>query len=158
NPVQDPTGFLGLGIQVGQGQDLDNKIYSEEIRLTSKSNGPLRWVGGFSYQYSDKALQTRAFVDLDGSASQINNPLLVTVNNNVRNHYASKGVCAQADYDFLPTLTLSGGLRYDRDEREQRDLVGKNFYNATFLAWQPKLTLTYKPAHDRTFYLTGSSG
>ena len=66
NPVQDPGGFLGLGFQVGQGQDLDDAIYSEELRLTSQSTGPLRWVGGLSYQYSDKTLQTRAFVDLDG--------------------------------------------------------------------------------------------
>ena len=46
NPVQDPGGFLNLGIQVGQGQDLNDAIYSEELRLTSKSKGPLRWVGG----------------------------------------------------------------------------------------------------------------
>jgi iron complex outermembrane receptor protein len=158
NPVQYPGGFLNLGFQVGQGQDLDDKIYSEEVRLTSKSNGPLRWVGGVSYQYSAKALQTRAFVDLDGSPSQIDNPNLVIVDNNVRNHYRSKGVFAQADYDFLPTLTLTGGLRYDRDEREQHDVVGDKFHNSTFLAWQPKLTLTYKPSRDQTFYLTGSSG
>src|SRR5205807_7584869 len=37
NPVQDPGGFLNFGIQVGQGQDLDDKIYSEELRFTSRS-------------------------------------------------------------------------------------------------------------------------
>src|SRR5262249_23144701 len=158
NRVQDPGGFLNLGFQVGQGQDLDNKIYSEEIRLTSKSSGPLRWVAGLSYQYSDKALQTRAFVDLNGGPSQIDNPALVILNNNVRNHYRSKGFFGQVDYDLLPALTLTGGLRYDHDDREQRDRVGSNFYNTTFLAWQPKLTLTYKPTRDQTFYMTGSSG
>ena len=158
NPVQDPGGFLNLGFQLGQGQDLDAKIYSEELRLTSKSGNPLRWVAGVSYQYSDKSLQTRAFVDLDGDPNQIYNPALVIVNNNVRNHYRSTGVFAQADYDLLPTLTLTGGLRYDTDRREQRDLVGNNFYNATFVGTQPKLTLAYKPTRDRTFYLTASSG
>lgn len=158
NPVQDPGGFLNLGIQVGQGQDLDTKIYSEELRLTSKSSGALRWVAGASYQYSDKALHTRAFVDLTGSADQINNPALVIVNNNVRNHYRSAGVFGQVDYDLLPVLTLSGGFRYDHDAREQRDLVGDNFYNATFVSSQPKLTLTYKPARNQTYYVTASSG
>jgi iron complex outermembrane receptor protein len=158
NPVQDPGGFLNFGFQGGQGQDLNDEIYSEELRLTSKSSGPLRWVGGLSYQYSQKSLQTRAFIDLDGSPSQIDNPALVIVDNNVRNHYRSTGFFGQADYDFLPTLTLTAGLRYDRDVREQRDLAGGNFYNATFVATQPKLTLTYKPSRDQTFYLTGSSG
>jgi len=102
--------------------------------------------------------RTRAFVDLNGSASQIDNPAQVIVNNNVRNHYRSKGFFAQADYDYMPTLTLTGGIRYDRDEREQRDIAGGHFYNATFLAWQPKLTLTYKPSREQTFYLTASSG
>ncbi len=158
NPVQDPGGFLNLGFQVGQGQDFDEKIYSEELRLTSNSSGPLRWVAGASYQYADKALRTRAFVDLDGSADQIDNPALGIVNNNVRNHYRSTGFFGQVDYDLLPVLTVTGGFRYDRDEREQRDLVGNNFYNATFVASQPKLTVTYKPARNQTYYLTASSG
>jgi iron complex outermembrane recepter protein len=158
NPVQDPTGFLGLGFQVGQGQDLDDKIYSEELRLTSQSTGPLRWVGGLSYQYSDKTLQTRAFVDLDGDTDQINDPALVIVNNNIRNRYRSQGVFGQVDYDILPQLTLSGGVRYDRDLRDQLDLVGGKSYHATFVATQPKLTLTYKPARELTFYGTASSG
>src|SRR5262249_58786637 len=83
NPVQDPGGFLNLGFQLGQGQDLDDKIYSEELRLTSRSGGPLRWVVGASYQYSDKPLQTPAFVDLNGDPSQIDNPALVIVDNNL---------------------------------------------------------------------------
>ncbi len=158
NPVQDPGGFLNLGFQLGQGQDLDNKIYSEELRLTSKSSGPLRWVVGASYQYSDKALRTRAFVDLNGAADQIDNPALVIVNNNVRNHYRSTGVFGQVDYDLLPVLTLTAGFRYDHDDREQRDLAGNSFYNATFVASQPKLTIAYKPARNQTYYLTASSG
>jgi iron complex outermembrane receptor protein len=158
NPVQDPGGFLNFGFQAGQGQDLNDEIYSEELRLTSRSDGALRWVGGLSYQYSDKWLQTRAFLDLDGSPSQIDNPNLSLVDQYVQNHYRSTGLFGQADYDLLPTLTLTGGLRYDRDVREQHDLIGGGFHNATFVATQPKLTLTYKPSHEQTLYLTASSG
>jgi iron complex outermembrane receptor protein len=158
NPVQDPGGFLNLGIQVGQGQDLSAKIYSQELRLTSKSGSPLRWVVGASYQYLDKYLQTRAFVDLDGTPEQIYNPALVIVNNNVRNMYHSFGGFGQVDYDLLPTLTLTAGLRYDHDARTQRDLVNNTSADTTFLAWQPKLVLAYKPTHDQTYYLTASSG
>jgi len=158
NPVQDPGGFLNLGFQVGQGQDLDDKIYSEELRLTSATGGPWHWVVGTAYQYSDKSLQTRAFVDLNGSPDQIDNPALGIVDNNVRNQYRSTGVFGQVDYDLLPTLTLTAGLRYDHDDREQRDLVNDIAYHATFLALQPKATITWKPKKNRMLYLTASSG
>ena len=158
NPVQDPGGFLNFGIQVGQGQDLDDKIYSEELRFTSHSTGPLRWVVGASYQYADKSLQTRAFVDLNGDANQIDNPALVLLNSNGRNHNRSVGAYGQVDYEILPTLMLTGGLRYDHDDRERRDLGSNQYQNASFLAWQPKLTLTYKPQRGQTLYVTGSSG
>jgi len=158
NPVQDPGGFLNFGIQAGQGQDLDDKIYSQELRLTSGASGPLRWVMGASYQYADKTLQTRAFVDLDGDPDQIDNPALVLVNSKGRNHNRSIGGYGQVDYDVMPTLTVTGGVRYDHDDRERRDLLANTFQNATFLAWQPKLTLSYKPQRGETFYLTGSSG
>lgn len=158
NPVQDPGGFLNLGIQVGQGQDLTSKIYSDELRLASNGHGPLRWVVGASYQYSDKSLHTRAFVDLNGQPDQIENPNLVILNLDVRNRYRATGGFAQVDYDLTPTLTATAGLRYDHDNREQRDLLGGGSSHATFSAWQPKATLTWKPASDRTLYLTASSG
>lgn len=158
NPVQDPGGFLNLGIQVGQGQDLDTKIYSDELRLASAGSGPLRWVLGASYQYSDKSLRTRAFVDLTGQPDQIDNPGLVILDLDVRNRYRSTGGFAQVDYDLLPTVTLTAGVRYDRDQREQRDLIGGGSNSASFSAWQPKLTATWKPSSTRTYYLTASSG
>ena len=44
------------------------------------------------------------------------------------------------------------------DVRDQLDLVGLKSYNATFVATQPKVTLTYKPSRELTFYGTASSG
>lgn len=158
NPVQDPSGFLGFGFQAGQGQDLDENISSEEIRLTSKAGTPLRWVAGASYQYLNKTLQTRAFVDLNGNPNQIYDPALVIEDNNVRDKYRSAGAFAQIDYDLLSTLTVTAGLRYDHDAREQDDLVANKSSHATFLASQPKLVLSYKPTHDQTYYVTASSG
>ena len=160
NPVQDPGGFLNLGIQVGQGQDLDDRIYSEELRLVSNSAGPLRWVAGASYQYAEKQLQTRAFVDLNGSPDQIYNPALVILNINGMDHNRAIGVFGQVDYDIRPDLTLTAGVRFDHDSRERRDLLASpaTFENASFQAWQPKLTLSYKPTKDRTYYVTASTG
>ena len=59
NPVDSPGGFLGLGIQVGQGQDLDNQMLSQEFRLVSSDEGRLRWLVGAFYLDTDKKLRTR---------------------------------------------------------------------------------------------------
>ncbi|MDB6159232.1 MAG: TonB-dependent receptor [Gammaproteobacteria bacterium] len=158
NPVDNPEGFLGFGFQAGQGQDLDVKLYSQELRLVSATDQRLRWVGGMSYLYTDKALQTRAFIDLDGQIDQINNPALVIVNKREldRNHaYAGFG---QFDFDLLPKLTLTAGARFDHDARDQADPATGTRRRKNFQAWQPKVTLSYKPDEDATIYTTWSTG
>jgi iron complex outermembrane receptor protein len=158
NPVDDPTGFLGLGFQAGQGQDLDVKLYSQELRLVSPTGQRLRWVGGLSYLYTDKSLQTRAFVDLDGQIDQINNPALVVINKRELDHNHASAGFGQFDFDLLPKLTLTAGARFDHDGREQTDPTTNTHRTKNFQAWQPKVTLSYKPDDDATIYTTWSTG
>lgn len=158
NPVAEPGGFLGLGFQAGQGQDLDVKIYSQELRLVSPAEGKLRWVGGVSYLYTQKSLRTRAFIDTNGNIDQIDNPALVIIDKQELDHNHSYGGYGQFDYDLLPRLTLTGGVRFDHDEREQTDLVSAQHRTQEFQAWQPKVTFSYKPDQNATVYATWSTG
>ena len=69
-----------------------------------------------------KSLRTRAFVDLNGSTSQIDNPALVIIDrreSNDNNAYAAFG---QVDYSFTDQWIVTAGARFDRDEREQTDV------------------------------------
>ena len=158
NPLDSPGGFLGLGFQAGQGQDLETKLLSQELRLASKGGGRLRWLAGVYYLDTDKTLRTRAFIDLDGSTDQIDNRALVIIDRREANNNHAYAGFGQIDYDLSETLTLTAGARYDRDNRGQTDVAAATTRKRSFEAWQPKVTLSYKPDAELTFYGTVSTG
>ena len=158
NPVDSPGGFLGLGIQVGQGQDLDNKMLSQEFRLVSSDEGRLRWLVGAFYLDTDKKLRTRAFIDFNGDTNQIDNAALVLIDRREANDNKAHAGFGQVDFSMTDALTLTAGVRYDRDEREQTDVATGNVRDETFDAWQPKVTLSYRTDADHTIYGTISTG
>lgn len=158
NRVTKPGGFLGLGIQVGQGQDLSVKLTSQELRLVSDSNQPLRWILGGFYLNTKRDLLTRAFVDLNGSRDQIDNAALGIVRLQEANDNNAYAVYGNVDVDLGDKVMLSGALRYDRDERKQRDVSNGAVRKTSFDSVQPKATLTYKVSSDKLVYATYSTG
>ncbi len=158
NPADLPGGFLGFGFQAGQGQNLKVRMRSQELRLTSPGEQPLRWIGGAYYLVTDRDLATRAFIDVNGQREQFDEAAKTIVNLNESNKNTSKAVFGQLDYDLWPQTTLSGAIRYDRDARFQRDLASGAQRAATFAKWQPKLTLTHKFNPEVLGYATVSTG
>jgi iron complex outermembrane receptor protein len=158
NPVQSPGGFLGLGFQAGQGQDLDVKLLSQELRLVSAQDRRFRWLTGLYYLNTEKDLRTRAFIDLDGTTAQIDNPLLVIIDRQGSDDNDAYAAFGQIDYDFSDKLILTAGARYDRDDREQTDLASGLVRKKSFDKLQPKATLSYKPNGQHTLYATISTG
>lgn len=158
NPVDKPGGFLGLGFQAGQGQDLSVKLTSQELRLVSDTQGPFRWIAGAYYLHTDRDLLTRVFIDLDSKREQIDNPAQVIVRLDESNDNNAYAVYGNVDYDLGERLTLSGALRYDRDEREQTDRGNGQVRKTSFDSVQPKATLTYKFGDRQLAYLTYSTG
>ncbi|MBJ7440298.1 MAG: TonB-dependent receptor [Sphingopyxis sp.] len=158
NPVDKPGGFLGFGFQAGQGQDLGVKLTSQELRLTSDDKGVFRWILGAYYLHTDRTLLTRAFIDLNGSRDQIDNPAQVILRLDEANDNNAYAIYANAEYDIGEQLTLSGALRYDRDEREQTDRAANTVRKTSFESVQPKATLTYKFTPNRLAYVTYSTG
>jgi iron complex outermembrane receptor protein len=158
NPVDSPSGIFGLGFQAGQGQDLDLKTTSQELRLVSNSGQPFRWLAGLYYLHTDRDLRTRGFVDLNSDPGQIDVPALVFANKQEANGNNAYAAFAQVDYDILPNLTVTGGLRYDEDRRDQLDVVASVRRKASFSHVQPKVTLTYKPSANVLLYATYGTG
>ncbi|MGB9992120.1 TonB-dependent receptor [Massilia sp. SM-13] len=158
NPVDTPGGFLGFGFQAGQGQNLAVRMVSQELRLTSADEGPLRWIGGIYYLGTKRDLLTRAFIDTDSSHGQFDDMAKNLVNLNEANDNTAKAAFGQLDYDLAPGTTLSGALRYDRDERRQQNLVDHSRRQASYAKWQPKLTLTRKFNPEVLGYATFSTG
>jgi iron complex outermembrane receptor protein len=158
NPQNLPGGFLGLGFQAGQGQNLGVKLTSQEFRLVSDSNQPFRWILGAYYLHTDRALTTAAFIDVDGSRDQFDDPALRILYRAEDNNNDAYAVYGQFDYDLSDALTLSGALRYDRDHRDQTDLATGAEQKRTFDKIQPKATLTYHIDNSKLLYATFSTG
>lgn len=158
NPVDSPSGIFGLGFQAGQGQDQSIKTFSQEVRLVSRSDQPLRWLVGTNYLATHRNLRTRAFVDITSTPDQIDIAPLVFVDKWEDNHNDAYGVFAQLDYDLGDSLTLTGGIRYDKDKRKQQDVYSSAVRKASFDRVQPKATLTWKPTRDALVYATFSTG
>lgn len=158
NPTALPGGFLGFGFQAGQGQDLSVRMTSQELRLTSPDNKPVRSILGVYALRTERSLRTRAFVDVDGTLGQIDTPALGIINNAEKNRNTATAVFGQVDVDFGKQTTLSMALRHDRDERKQTDLVGGGVREISFSKTQPKLTVTHKWSKDALVYATASTG
>ncbi len=121
-------------------QAVDNKAFSQELRLTSSDSGALRWLGGVYYLGVDRDLDTQPILrsDLTGAPDPIPAPATRSTDDN--HAYAIFG---QLSYRFTDALEASLGMRYDIDEREQLDRSTGEIYEATFRSLQPKISLMY---------------
>jgi len=95
---------------------------SQELRLASTDNGPLKWVAGVYY------LQETLSSLTDFSLFRQFNPnpqqpyfdpasSIMIVERNFKQRTTSKAIFAQADYELTDKLTLTAGLRYTDDKK-----------------------------------------
>ncbi len=105
----------GFGESQGQIRDLDQ--WTQELRLASNGDGPLKWqVGGFYFDSRDTTdFYQRAYF-LTTAARNPNNWVRL---HNVNTSWAAFG---QASYTIGDKLTLTGGLRYT-DDTKTTDLL-----------------------------------
>lgn len=150
NPLDCPGGLFGLGT-VDQQQDLDVRMVSQELRFASNTDQPLRYLAGAYFLDTHRRLLTRAnALDFPGQPA--------IIESNELDHNDAYAGFAQADWDFLPRSTLSVSGRYDKDERNQTDRASGAQREASFDAFQPKVTLSQKLSADQLGYLTYSTG
>jgi iron complex outermembrane receptor protein len=158
NPVDLPGGFLNLGFQAGQGQDLSVKMASQEIRFTSADDRPFRWIAGTLFLNTKRNLETRAFIDTSGSLDQWDDLTKNLVDRNEHNDNNAWSVFGQVEQDLSASTTLAAGLRWDNDSRDQIDIGSGEERKKTFSAVQPKVTLTQHFTRDVIGYGTYSTG
>jgi len=141
-----------------------SKLLSEELRLSSDGAGPSRWLAGL-YAFNEQALM-RADMDIRPLSS----------------HFVQKGTTTtigtaafgQYSHTLADRLTLTGGLRYDREQKDFRyqwtggavwGLLGgaaipdqSGTASKTFNAWLPKFVADYKWAEDLNTFASISRG
>ncbi len=132
----------------------NTRAESQEFRLTSNGDGPLRWnLGAFFQRY--RIFDTTQFgaVQPDGS---VRYP--VGGDNVTNNEQISDALFGQATYDLTSALSLTGGLRYDRVRASVDYPSASVVDNHVFSELQPKATLAYKFTPDLLTYATYSKG
>lgn len=164
----------GNGFDLNQSQFLKVEAFSQELRLASpKGAGPFNWmVGGYLID-TQRYISTGNMVDTGAGVF----PVFRTPSTNPANpqfSFLADGqdnfawaLFANAGYEFSPEFRVDASLRYDRDKRKQTTLTPTAFLpnvpgfpqgatgevrTRVFDDWQPKLTLTYEPSDDLTFY------
>ncbi|MBP7336944.1 TonB-dependent receptor [Niveispirillum sp.] len=141
---------------VGQGQDLDVSMLSQELRLTSPNDQPFRWIAGAYYLHTERDLTTTVFADTNSTIAGFAPLFVFGDESNDNDAYALFG---QGAFDVTEKLELSGALRLDSDQREQTDLLRNNAVRErTFRKWQPKVTAKYKWTDAVMTYATFSTG
>ena len=119
-PPPPPPGFYGPN-GTGPENGIENdpvKQWSEELRLTSKGDGPLDWVAGFYYSDFSSAWTFRgttpnfsAFADL-GTGAPATSPNWFDANQ--PSYLAQYAIFADATYAVTDELKIDAGVRLNR--------------------------------------------
>lgn len=169
-----------FGTDGTQTQFTDITAKSAEVRLTSDTNQPFRWMFGGYYLKLDRFISTTTGSDLGlGIAhleydpqfnSAINPTLSWLADHNDNKAWALFGNVA---YDLTSALELSLALRYDNDDRDQiidprstaglpsgcvANVGGTCSRTASFDRLQPKVTLRYTISDAAQAYASWGRG
>jgi iron complex outermembrane receptor protein len=123
--------------------------WTEEVRLISQGSGRLQWIVGALAFGSKAALDPLV----------VNNPTSTTLINGRQKAKAYAGY-AEATYEVLDSLFVTGGLRYSSEKRTFTPFVNtvRPTVSATFKDWTPRASIRYEFSPDANLYFTYSEG
>lgn len=140
--------------QLGQGQDLDVRMFSQELRVASPDRQRLRWSVGAYRLDTDRELTSQLFADTNSTVDGFV-PIVRLAEDDDN---AAWAVFGQTDFKHGEHWTFSGSARYDADQRRQVDLVRGGARKTSFDALQPRFTATYQPSGTFMTYLNVGRG
>lgn len=124
--------------------------WSQELRLTSDGNGPVKWnVGGY---YQD---EKRTQISNYGSVG--NPPVFFSHSDDFRK-YETMALFGQVSWALSDRVELTGGFRYDWETQMLHDRVNNVIYKQKFSEPQGKASISYKWSPDLFTYATYSRG
>jgi iron complex outermembrane recepter protein len=159
--------FLGLeglvGVDLAVAQTEAFKRYGGELRLTSNDGGPLSWLVGADYQHStsDVVTANSGTVPVTSAAALKAQAVRRDTSSETLQSYSAFGLL---EYKITPQLSVSGEIRYQRDQKDfvfQRiDTVTGAIVTASPSGSEvlPTATVTYKPSSTQTIYARYATG
>ncbi len=128
-----------------------NESWSQEFRLTSTGRAAFRWLLG-AYYFNNHT-------STDSVGNIVNFPFFPTlVLARTKSTIDNLGLFVNASYDFSERLRLTGGLRYDVEDRSQFDRTNQRTQKSSYDAFLPTVSLTFKPDPATSVYATASRG
>ncbi len=178
-PIRDSLFFQFFGFDLNQSQFLEVDAWSNELRYESPADKPLQFIVGTYMVGTKRFISTGNMIDRDQGVF----PVFRTPSTDPRNPQFSFlsdsqdnfawAVFANTSWKVNEQLRVDASLRYDRDNRENTTLTPTGFLpnvpgfaqgrtgevrERSFQSWQPKVTVTYKPADNVTLYGGWSRG
>jgi len=167
--------FFEFAIAGGGQQSIQTDTWSQELRLTSNDDSArLRWLVGTYMIQTDRERKSFAAVNFANFGIWIGNVLAglpretgldpaaeldsVLGNSFNTDDNFAYAFFANVDYDWTDKLTVSVGLRYDVDEKEQLDELTLEVRKEDFDLIQPKFSASYRWSDDLMTYATIARG
>ncbi|HEX8231761.1 MAG TPA: TonB-dependent receptor [Caulobacteraceae bacterium] len=136
----------------------DERVFSQELRLSSNGEGRFRWLAGLYYSRQEQDEVYR---------SDFTNVFFISAHVEYSQEVESLSGYGQAEFDLTDQLTLLGGLRYEHESRKLIDFRSE-FGGAVALpgvdeetSMTPltgKAELDWKPNEDVLIYASWSKG
>jgi iron complex outermembrane receptor protein len=156
-PIGDPT------TEVTADQQVKDRQYTEEIHFASPTGRPLTWLAGLFYLHLNRLDDTLftvfpvpgtvlSFLYPPGASSWHNQEVLTT----------SRAVFGEATYAVRENLDLTLGARYSSEHRSGHSEItpteDSGPYAASWSAFTPKVSLSWKPVPNVLTYATVAKG
>lgn len=178
-PIRESLFFQFFGFDLNQSQFLEVDAFSNELRYESPADKPVQVTVGTYMVGTQRYISTGNMIDRGSGVF----PVFKTPSTNPLNPQFSFLADSQDNFAWAvfgntswkvnDQLRVDASLRYDRDTRENTTLTPTAFLpnvpgfpqgrtgevrRKSFQAWQPKLTVTYKPEDNLTLYGGWSRG
>lgn len=141
----------------------NQKQFSQEFSLNGQ-NGAWKWIGGLYYfketDRSDADLLLTLFDTNDVFSINGGSPVVFTTPVFVDTETKTVSIApfAQGEYALNEDLSVIGGARYTKDEKESTSALTNTTVTDSWNAWTPKLGLNYRVNDDVFTYATISRG
>lgn len=128
--------------------DTTYKTLNQELKLTAETES-LTWLLGLSADKTES--------DAENTVMSID-PNMVAQSSQYTEDMHSIGIFAHADYKITEKLSLLGGIRYDRDEKEKTNNTTGKEYELSYHAVSPKIALNYAIDDNMMTYISATKG
>jgi iron complex outermembrane receptor protein len=134
-------------------QVYDITTNNAELRWTSDESARLGWIVGGYYQdtTNDRLLEVVFDPNLDGTPD-------VVLSSPTENENTASAFFVQSNIDLTDKVEASVSLRYDRDKREQFNLLTNILSEETFDKLQSQASISYEPNESSFYYFSYSEG